>query len=394
MNKHKQETALSALMTAAMALPIVAIPLQAGAEETSAPWLPVGATAGSRVLYYKESGSRIKVIEPVMWVKSPIGESWEIATSATLDIVSGASPIQVINQSGTPVQIKTGASISDHRKAGDISIKHKWEYASLGVSRTESSEKDYESKAVGINATFDFNEKNTTLAVGHGLSNDRVESVSDARLNERRDSREYMFGLTQLLDRRSLLQTNLVHTKGSGYLSDPYKSTVTFFTSGSPILAIAKDSRPSTRDQWAWLTRYKRSLVDSGATLSAEYRYFRDDWGIRAHTVAASWQQSMADAWKYEIGLRYYSQSAADFYGAVIPTRPAPRIFSSDQRLAAYGALEPSIKFIYQFSEGTAIDVGLSWYRQQASWKFGSSGTSTFEPLTATMVNVGLVHRF
>ncbi len=393
MKKNQKETALSALMSAAMALPIVAIPLQAGAEETDAPWLPIGATAGSRVLYYKESGSRIKVIEPVLWVKSPVGESWELSASATVDVVSGASPIIVSNQAGPPAQILTGASIYDHRKAGDIAVKHKWDNASLSVSRTESTEKDYESKAVGVNATFDFNERNTTLAIGHGLANDRVKSTTDATLNARRDTREYMVGLTQLLDRRSLIQTNLVRTEGSGYLNDPYKLTVTFTP---PIIfpVLSTDRRPGTRTQWAWLTRYKRSFTESGAVLSTEYRYYKDDWGIRAHTVAASWLQGFSAAWKYEIGLRYYSQAAADFYHAVIPTRPAPPLQSSDQRLAAFGALEPSVKLIYQITDGTAVDFGLSWYRQQAGWKFGSGGSPYFEPLSATMINVGLVHKF
>ena len=397
---------LSALMSAAMALPIVAIPLISNAQEapsasrsntsantTTTSLLPVGAVFGVRNLYYRESGDRMKVTEPVVWIKSPIGETWELSASATLDIVSGASAIIVSNQTGKPVQIYTGASITDHRKAGDVAVKHRWGENTLSVSRTQSAEKDYRSDATGANATFDFNERNTTLALGYGSSNDRVRSVTNLNLNARRDTREYLFGVTQLLDRYALLQSNLVVTKENGYLHDPYRLTAAFFPT-APRLSIVADTRPDTRTEWAWLTRYKRTLQAQQAVVSAEYRFYRDDWGIRSHTLAGSWLQTLNEQWKIEFGLRYYSQSQANFYRAELTTRPLPKITSSDQRLASFGSWEPSLKVVYQFNDTDSIDLGASLYRQQGNWKFGSGGTATYEPLQALLVNAGYTHRF
>jgi Protein of unknown function (DUF3570) len=393
----KTRNALTALMSAAMALPIVALPLpgfaQALSEEWVPPILPIGASMGVRTLYYREAHGRMKVNEPVVWLKSPVGENWEVSASATLDLVSGASPIIVSNQTGKPTQILTGASITDRRKAVDGAVKRRFGDLSLSVSRTVSNEKDYDSHATGANLTYDFNERNTTLAIGYGASNDRVMSVTNADLHERRDTREYLLGVTQLLDRHSLVQSNLTLTQARGYLSDPYKLTVSVF--GDPRqFVLARDSRPAARDQWAWLTRYKRNLATQNAVVSAEYRLYRDDWGIRSHTVAAQWLQSLNDRWKVELRLRYYSQSAADFYRAEIRERPAPNPTSSDQRLAGFGALEPGIKVIYQLRQGTALDLGVSVYRQQGSWKLGGQGSSSFEPLQAVLVNAGIVHRF
>jgi hypothetical protein len=388
-----KDSALSVLMGAAMALPIVGLSPSTQAEEIVPPVLPVGASMGMRVLYYREAHQRMTVKEPVIWLKSPVGEDWELSLSGTVDIVSGASPIIVSNLTGPVAQIMTGASITDRRRAGDVAVKRKIGDGTLGVSHTESTEKDYISRATGVNASWDFNDRNTTLALGHGLSNDRVKSVTDARLNERRDTREYMIGITQLLDRNALVQSNLVSTRGRGYLSDPYKLTYSLSTLPPPV-ALVRDLRPASRDEWAWLTRYKRNLPTQGAVVTTEYRYFRDDWGVRAHTVFASWLQAAGDRWKWEAGLRYYSQSGADFYRAEIPQRPVPRYTSSDQRLASYGALEPSFKVIYQLTDGTAVDLGLSVYRQQGGWKFGGSGSPAFEPLQAVMVNAGIVHRF
>ena len=388
-------------MSAAAGLPIVALPVSAVAqilqEEIIPAVLPSGTAMGIRTLSYRESNDRMKVSESVAWIKLPIGENWEVAGSRLLDVISGASASRVSNQTGQPVQIITGASgdsINDRRNATEMSVKRKIGEGTVSLSRTISREEDYRSQAMGAAATVDFNERNTTLAIGYGRSNDQVGSVDDPLLNERRKSREYLLGITQLLDRHSLVQSNLAHTRTSGYLDDPYRSTLSFYRDGGfPPLELARDTRPDLRDQWAWLSRYKRTLPQQKAVISAEYRYYRDDWGIRAHTLYASWLRTMSDRWKWETGLRYHSQSQANFYRAEITQRPVPRYTSSDQRLASYGTLEPSVKAILRITAGTAFDLGVSFYRQQGNWKIGG-GTPAFAPLQAVMVNAGIVHRF
>ena len=394
------ETAFSALLAAAAMLPIVMLPVnseaQVAEQGANSSMLPVGATMGMRVLYYRESGDRMKVTEPVVWLKTPVADVWEISLSGTLDIVSGASPEIVSNRSGTPVQILSGASgaITDRRQAGDFAIKRKFGEHTIGVTRSILTEDDYTSYAAGANATFDFNDRNTTFALGYGKSNDRVRSTIDATLNARRDTRDYLLGITQLLDRNALVQSNLTRTIGKGYYDDPYRFTQSLFRNGQlQSLSLIPDTRPASRAQWAWLTRFKRSLPEQRAVVTAEYRYFTDDWGIRAHTLYGSWLQTASEFWKWEIGLRYYSQRQADFYRPEVLTRPTPMFTSSDQRIAGFGALEPSVKLIVQLTDGMSLDCGVSMYRQQGNWKIGG-GTPSFQPLQAVLLNVGLVHRF
>jgi len=404
----KTESALAALTSAAALLPIIALPVtshaQAPASATestaaagSSALLPVGATMGLRVLYYRESGDRMKVTEPVLWLKTPVYDNWEVSLSGTLDIVSGASPEIVSNRSGKPVQILSGASgpITDRRTAGEVAVKRKFGDNTLSISRSTSTEDDYTSYAWGTNATFDFNERNTTLAVGYGKSNDRVGSTIDPALNAARYTRDYLLGITQVIDRNTLIQSNLTRTMGSGYYNDPYRLTQSLISTGNgQSLNLFVDTRPASRAQWAWLTRFKRALPEQRAVITAEYRYFTDDWGIKAHTLFGSWLQTVTDTWKIEGGLRYYSQRQADFYRAEITALPAPAFFtSSDQRIASFGAFEPSVKVIMQLTDGLSLDCGVSVYRQQGSWKLGG-GTQTFQPLQAVLLNVGVVHRF
>ncbi|MEP7154393.1 MAG: DUF3570 domain-containing protein [Betaproteobacteria bacterium] len=403
----KNDSTLAALMSAAALLPIVTLPILSHAETSAqepvaaadigSSFIPVGATMGLRVLSYRESGDRMKVTEPVLWLKTPVFDNWEVAASGTIDIVSGASPEIVSNRSGKPVQILSGASgpITDRRKAGDVSLKRKIGDNTISLSRSMSTEDDYTSHAWGANATFDFNERNTTLAVGYGKSNDRVGSTLVPSLDARRDTHEYLLGLTQILDRYSLVQSNITRTMGSGYYNDPYRLTQSIITNaaGGQSLNLFVDTRPSARPQWAWLTRYKRALAAQQAVVTAEYRYFTDDWGIRSHTLFASWLQTVNETWKIEGGLRYYSQRQADFYRAEITSLPAPQYTSSDQRIAGFGAFEPSLKAIMQLTDAMSIDAGISLYRQQGNWKLGG-GTATFQPLQAVLVNVGVIYRF
>lgn len=397
---------LQALMAATIALPIAAIPVEVFAQTTessaaSMAFMPIGSVAGIRSLWYREDMGRMRVTEPVAWFKLPVGDRWEWAASATVDMVSGASPQIVSNLAGKPTQILTGASITDRRKAYDTNLTHKYgalNENTVSVSVARSDEEDYESNAFGLNATLDFNERNTTLALGLGRRNDLVMSVIDRSLKADRDVNEALVGLTQLIDRNTLVQSNLTYTRQRGYLSDPYRLTFTRFTAGGPPgppFSLVKDTRPDSRSSWAWLTRAKRALPSKGAVLSAEYRYYRDDWGVRSHTLAGSWLQRVDDTFSAEAGLRYYTQTKADFYRQQL-VRPLPTYTSSDQRLATFGALEPSAKLIARVNESLTVDVGVSRYRQRGQWRMGGNVADgeVFEPLSATLVNVGAVWRF
>ena len=242
-------TVLSALMSAAAALPIVMLPVSSHSQtpEQSSASLPAGATMGLRVLYYRESDQRMKVTEPVLWLKTPVADDWEISASGIIDIVSGASPEIVSNRTGRPVQILSGASgaITDRRRAGELAVKRKFGDHTFAVSRSQSSEDDYRSNASGANATFDFNERNTTLALGLGKSNDRVRSTIEPTLNARRDTREFLLGVTQVIDRNTLIQSNVTRSKGTGYYNDPYRLTQSLIRNGQfQSLDLIFDTRP------------------------------------------------------------------------------------------------------------------------------------------------------
>jgi hypothetical protein len=334
----------------------------------------------------------MKITEPILWGRATLAEVWEVQASAAVDIITGASPQLVSNASGRPVQTITGASISDRRTTGDVKVARRFGDFTLAASRAISKEVDYRSHAFGVEARLDLDQRNTTLVAGFGKSNDRVGSRTDARLDERRDTREYLVGGTRVLSPVALVQSTLSVARGKGWYNDPYKFTLTFYP-GSELPAFVPDARPDRRDTLAWLTRYRQHFPSAGGTLQADYRFYRDDWGIRAHTFDVAWQKTLDEHWALRPGLRYYTQGAADFYSPLAP-RPLPATHSSDQRLSAFGGLSPSLRAIYSFAGGARVEATVGYVYNAASLHLGGSKNGAFETLRAVYGIVSVARPF
>ena len=369
-------------MKAALALPILAVPARAGAVESG--------EMGFTLLSYKERGL-IKVIEPIVWGHAQIDDVWEVRASAAVDVVTGASPELVTNVSGRPVQTVSGASITDHRKTWDAKVTRRVGDMTFSVSQTNSREEDYLSAAYGLEGTLDLDDKTTTLVGGYGFSNDRVRSTDDHTLDAPRYTRQYLLGITQVISPVALVQSTLTWNHGRGDFNDPYKHTLTFYPVGAP--AFAFDVRPDHRNSLAWLTRYRQHFTRADGTLQLEYRYYRDDWGIRAHTLEAAWEQRLGERWSLRPALRYYTQSAADFYSPVIP-RPQPQVLSSDQRLAAFGGLSPSLRATVGLSRGWSLEGTVGYVYDTGKLHWDGGGSSAYAPLRAVYGIAGVRYAF
>jgi hypothetical protein len=378
-----REGGLGALMQAALALPILAVCAKAGAAQVG--------EIGISTLGYKERGL-MRVIEPVLWGRVQIADVWEVQGSAAVDIITGASPELVTNVSGRPVQSITGASVVDHRATGDIKVTRRFGDFALSASHAQSNEEDYHSKAYGLEGRIDLDQKRTTLTAGFGRSDDRVGSSIDPTLDAPRRTNDYLLGVTQVLSPLAVVQSSLAVSRGSGWYNDPYKLTLTFYPDAS-IPVLAPDRRPDHRDTVSWLTRLRRHFPQANGTLQADYRYFRDDWGIRAHTLELAWQQDLSERWAVRPALRYYTQGAADFYSPVVP-RPQPEILSSDQRLGAFGGLSPSLRVTARLQGGLVVEATAGYVVDARSLRLGGGGSEAFETLRAAYGLVSVSRTF
>lgn len=299
-------------------------------------------------------------------LEAPAAERSDLSLDLVYETMSGASPWFVTNEGGSAVQVMSGASIREERTDALVSGNYYFDRAKLGASAGISTENDYFSWNLGSSGEMSFNDKNTTLSAGAGFSDDRIEPTEAAlfgRIEEGHKNGYSAFaGLSQVLGRKSVIQSSLSYKFNNGYLSDPYKLAE---VGGANV----RDNRPNQRHQLAWLTRYRRHYESLSASLHLDYRYYFDDWLLTSHTLEAAWYQSLFGFLKLIPSFRYYSQSQAEFYSPFYSSLPADGFVSSDYRLSPYGAIVYGIKAEVEVVDWPGkLDWQLSagWERYQA----------------------------
>jgi len=269
--------------------------------------------------------------------KRELNEKFTLTVEGIHESMSGSSPWYVIpDPEQGPLQIMSGATIKETRDEimlalgmGKNDITH-----SVGVGY--STENDYDALFASYTGAYEQDNKHTTLLWGVSYSDDRL-SPTDALLYGRiehaeKDSVSASFGLTRVINRNALIQSGVQITRQNGYLSDPYKE---MWINGS----IEFDQRPDQRTAFSWSTRFRQYIIGSNAALHADYRYYNDDWGVTAHTLEMAWNQPIGNQFELEPSIRYHSQRAAEFYIPAVTNGLQPHYWSSDYRLATFGAL-------------------------------------------------------
>lgn len=370
-----RQTAGSSIASSLMAVALV-MPGMVATNIAKAEGAPEKTTVGLKLLTYKENqetGQRMKVASPSLYFQTPIKDVAAVEGSFVLDTMSGASP--------RAYNTLSGASIRDTRKAGDLKLTKFFDRAAVGVGYAFSKEHDYESNAGSVDARFSTANNNTTFALGLGYSADKIGSSNNPTLHEKRNTTDALVGVTQVLTPNDLVQTNLTVSYGKGYFSDPYKDL---------------DKRPDNRTSWAWLTRHVHYFAGPEAALHTSYRYFRNDWGIAAHTLEAAWYQPVGTGWLVRPSLRYYTQRAASFYRdpPLDPFASIAPLFSADSRLSAFGAVTVGMKVAKEFAHNWTIDVKYEWYQQRGSWRLGGNGSPGLEKFTAQWWQFGISKKF
>jgi hypothetical protein len=360
---------------------------------------------------------------------------------------------------GTDTQLvhtMAGASRETRRQV-DFNARRNGNESSYDVLGGVSSEPDYLSRFVGTGGRWDYNQKLTTVDanLAYTWSDTRATLDHDATpyiynacgtascnfnsasssidvqpngakvLNGRRHDWAAAVGLTQILSANAQVNTNLGYTRSQGYLSNPYKVVEVAFIdpeqqalSPSPdalyvTVNALLDKRPDLRNQWLWNLRYAQYIEATGAGMHVNYAYFNDDWGVRANTLELQWAQPFGSGWMATPMLRYYTQTAANFYVPYLVTKQAqsttkvdpvtgklivmpfdasqlPEFYSSDYRLSAFGAFTGGLTLRKQFDRGVTAYLGYEYYRHAGNLKWGGGGEGAYSDFNAWLLNASL----
>jgi hypothetical protein len=350
------------------------------------PWLAAGlgafavhdaqgqSSVDTRFLFYKESGGRTEVLDPVILLNRDLGETYgQVGLLLGYDAISGASPTGAYPNSETTTSasghlITAGnfpqSKYTDSRKSASLSYQRKFGAQLPSVDISYAKENDYVARGVGLSDAWTMAQGRGTLHFGLSFARDIVEPVTNPTTNPAgknlqfpKSENGYSLGLSWILGERDLIDVSTSLMQLSGYLDDPYKVVPTGPTGATNL----PDHRPDTRARRALVVKYGHHYLWDGA-VNVIYRYYNDDWSIQAHTLEVTYDQHLFSDWIVAPQVRLYTQTAASFYGSRFAT---PKTFmSADYRLSPLESVLGGLTITRKMDASLNVNVGAAYQYQ------------------------------
>ncbi|HZP10850.1 MAG TPA: DUF3570 domain-containing protein [Nevskiaceae bacterium] len=342
------------------------------------------------MLFYTEGADRVYAFEPKLAATLDLRNGGAVNAGFTVDVLTGASPNGAApsNQPQTfttpsgnssftaaPGELPLDPSFKDTRFAGELGYTMPFGDANkLNVHGNASTEYDYRSLGGGATISRDFNLHDTTVSLGVNASRDSINPVGGAPTplaektgagggpDQSKTVLDGLFGVTQVLSTTSLMQVNYSLSRSTGYLNDPYKVVSVVDADGDPVRYLF-ESRPDSRLKHAAFVQYKKFVIDRDV-LEVSYRFMTDDWGIDSHTGDATYRFNFAGTHYLEPHLRWYRQSAADFYRVALDDGEPVTYASGDPRLGAFDGVTVGLKYGQTSWGNLQWSTRLEYYKQ------------------------------
>jgi hypothetical protein len=327
---------------------------------------------------YNEAGGRVDVQVHSAGIEKDFGTATHFKLEGVVDSIAGATPNgQPAPAGSTEVPL---SQLTEKRKAWNAVLSHQFAAVNLAVGVANSRESDYVSDGWSLNALFDFNQKNTTLLAGVAGTDDDIKVFFQSDRVEKRTN-DVIVGVTQLLNPRTSLTANLSWGRQRGYLSDPYKlveKTIEIVPGLSLPITFA-ENRPAERDKWIGFLSLNRAFPEARGAIDVSYRLYHDSYDTTSHTydttshtLDLAWFQNLGERVILRPGLRFYDQSAADFYHyrldgtSIVPLRGPPitegPFYSSDYRLSEMQTFTYGVKLVWNATRALQFDVAVERY--------------------------------
>lgn len=362
----------------------------------------------SAFLYYSES-DRVSAAEAIINAQKTFENDEILNLKLTIDALTGASAngataqpnIQTFTRPSGKGSYQTQAGetpLDDTFKDTRVQLNAQWTQA-LATNYTGSAgvhiSKEYDYLSLGINGNlaYDFNRKNSTFSVGvsyfqdtfepeggipvafasmpSAYSSDNSDENGAAKANydatRRTDSddkttADIMLGFTQVINRNMLMQFNYSYSKVDGYLNDPFK-VLSLVDSTGITQDYLYENRPDSRLKQSVFAQTKYHFEQNIVDIS--YRYMWDDWEIDSHTIDSKLRIPLSGNSYIEPHLRFYQQSAAQFYQPfLVQSDSIPEFASADYRIGEMSAYTVGLKYGMKLSDGNDLSFRLEYYRQ------------------------------
>lgn len=382
------------------------------------------------VLYYSEKG-RVDAIEPVFSATKTFKDDSTLNLKAVIDSLTGASPNGAAPSDQAQTFTRPSGNESYVIAPGEtplddtfidtrVALSGQYDFYLNRLTRLSTGaafSKEYDYSSFGVNATIakDINNRNTTISAGLALAMDSLEpeggiptpftsmpmvgdDLNRMGDSESKDTVDVLLGLTQIINRKSLMQFTYSNSSSSGYHTDPFKiMSLVDDTTGRPVDYLY-ENRPDSRVKHSlyWKTKYHR---ENGHIFDASYRYHWDDWDITTHTLDLRYRVPFKSGHYIEPHIRYYTQSEASFYQhSLIAGEELPSYASSDPRLGNFNGITYGAKYGIPLKNDREFSVRLEMYQQNGNTVGEPIGVQNdydlFPDLEAIIIQFGYSFRF
>lgn len=302
-------------------------------------------------LYHYYSGDNVTIDGPSLLLRKNIKETVSLFGNYYVDSISSAS-IDVVTTGASPY--------SEQRKEYSVGADYLHDDTVMSIAFTDSSENDYQAQSLNLSVAQDVFGGLTTVTMGYGRGSDDIfrngpDGQPDGLFQAAADRRNYRLGLTQVVSRNMLVGVYYEAITDEGFLNNPYRQTRFLDPNAATGYSWQSEVYPGTRSSNS-VTLRTRYHLPYRAAVHGGYRFFTDTWGITAHNFDIGYTHTIRQAWILDVGYRYYTQGAADFYRDLFPYADSQNFLARDKELATFS--------------NHALRFGVSYDLLQDGWRF------------------------
>lgn len=321
--------------------------------------------------YQSQAGPRtgpgsewVRVLQPSLYARATQGEDIVWDMSLQVDVVTAAS--------ADALDAVSSASLTN--EAGTLDIASTWRAAEDDIVTFRGAfhlEEPLRSGTLGVAYTRELAEDNATVSVSANGTVDRFDTIQPNGFTPGYAWRQTWNGnvsVSQILSQTTLATLSYGITNQRGTLQQTWNAVPLAPCGVDPICGErANEIFPRTRIRHAIRGMLAQRLPASDTTVRLAYRYYADDFDIRASTFEAEVYQGLGDLFAFTVRYRHYKQTAAYFYVDRLPGEQryedAPR--TSDSDLSAFAARSVGARLDLTLPGRTGnhgIDVSYTYY--------------------------------
>lgn len=332
---------------------------------------------------YDNTGKEdVTAFEPTLFIVANVDEQTDIKANFVLDTWTAASDTAIDGETGA-----SGSGIGNQsRFAGQINYIKGDELNGHSYNLGISTEYDYRSLSLGGSWTRSFADNNFTFSVTPQLFLDQAKdfNLEDKKEVDFKGRTIWSLDVTgsQLLGPTDIIQFGYTHIQMNGMLNS-IAGTVRVDTESDDPFGRQSEKMPSKRIRHALHSKWVHSLSSKSA-FHLSYRYYQDDWEVKAHTLEWGPRFSFSqDQYFLMPTLRFYDQTAADFFEKSYASEK--KHMTSDSDLEEFHSIRYGLAF-----SSKAHEVDILGYDSQLNWSVGAYHTGRSNDMNYQVLQLGV----